>query len=149
MKITEFNRQNLKEMRAEINKALAPLSDKYGVVFGTGNIRFTRDEFTVKLTVGTVNEGAPAQGKEVKDFLALCHGYGLEPTDLGKTFVSNGTAWVLVGLKPKSYKFPFLGERYDGKRFKFTEHTVRRGLGKVEKSRPEDMKAGPGGMKRR
>jgi len=131
MKIESFNRGNLKSMRQEISQALAALSDKYGVMFEIGNIRFSDTKFRTQLSVTVANPSQKIQGATANDFNTYCGIYGLVPSDLGKTFRGlSGDAYKLVGLKPKSHKFPFIGERADGKRFKFTAEQVRRELEK-------------------
>jgi len=129
--IKEFNRENLKLMREEINQALAAITEKYGVTTEIGNIRYSTNSFHTKLTVtvGAVN-GQPTD-KPNLDFTTHCFIYGMVPSDLGKTFIGNqGVSYKLVGLKPNNHKYPFIGERQDGKRFKFAADAVRRGLGK-------------------
>ena len=127
MKITGFDRTNCKLMRQEIDQALSVVGQKYGVSFEGGNIRFTSHSFSMKLTGNVVDKSMPAGGKTSNDFNLYCRQFGLEPSDLGRVFNHRGTAYKVAGLKPQSYKFPILGERYDGKRFKFMASTVIKG----------------------
>ena len=53
-KITKFNKENLPEIRAKINEALKTVQD-LGVECEIGNINFTCDKFTTKLTVKLPN----------------------------------------------------------------------------------------------
>lgn len=131
MKIESFNRENLKNMRKEINQALTALGDKYGVMFEIGNIRFSDHNFRTQLSVTVSNPNLEIQGAKANDFNRYCGIYGLVPSDLGKTFKGlTGETYKLVGLKSKSTKYPFVGERADGKKFKFTAEQVRKELGK-------------------
>ena len=130
MKITEFDRVTCKQMRQEIDQALATVGQKYGLTIDGGNISFTGKKFTMRLTVSVLDKTMPVGGKTANDFNLYCRQFGLEPSDMGRVFTNRGEAYKVVGLKPQSYKFPILGERYDGKRFKFMAITVTKGLGK-------------------
>lgn len=129
MKIETFDRPTLKLIRKEIDEALALVTKKYGVAFQGGNIRYDTESFKMRITGTLPNKNGKAEPVEVKDFKSHCFIYGMTPKDLGRYFMTNGVTYKLVGLKPKSHKYPFVGERYDGKRFKFTVDAVSRGLG--------------------
>jgi hypothetical protein len=129
MKIDQFDTTTCKLMRREIEEALDKVGQRYGVAFQGGNIRYTSETFAMKITGATRGKNGEVIAPEVKDFNRYCGMYGMVPSDLGKTFVSVGYTYKLVGLKPKNHKYPFIGQREDGKRFKFDVGTVRRALG--------------------
>lgn len=48
--VKQFNKQNLKQVREEINKGLSELSDKIGIKLEIGAIRFDNFTFTTKMS---------------------------------------------------------------------------------------------------
>ncbi len=67
--------------------------------------------------------------KEADDFAAHAFMFGLQSGHFGKTFTFRKRAYKIVGIRPKSYKFPILGARVpDGKVFKFPVDTVTTNL---------------------
>jgi hypothetical protein len=124
-----FNKENLRQIRKEIDEVLAVVAANHGISIEGGNITYQSDKFTIKLTA-TINKPGAVTGAAAADFERYCGIYGLVPSDLGRSFMSNGNTYKLVGLKMKNRKYPFIGERSDGKRFKFSPDQVRRFLGK-------------------
>lgn len=55
---------------------------------------------------------------EAEYFKQDCYVYGLKPEDLGRMVLVNGRQMKLVGMKPKSLKYPFLALDEAGRRFK-------------------------------
>ena len=53
MKITEFNKSNLKELRISLNEILKAFEAKHGLNVEFGTISFSGQEFTTKLKVKT------------------------------------------------------------------------------------------------
>ena len=58
-------------------------------------------------------------------FGTLAVHFGLQPSDYGRTFSSNGEVFRITGLNPNRPKYPIRAERVsDGRGFKFTVDTV-------------------------
>lgn len=56
----------------------------------------------------------------------LASAYGLDPSDLGSTFVQNGKTFRVDGLNPRRYKYPIsVTEVKTGKKYKFREENVK------------------------
>jgi hypothetical protein len=83
---------------------------------------------TLKFEFAEVGKDGVAEPREAADFKALARFHGLSADDLGKPFVSRGEHYEIVGLKPKSHKFPILGRHCDGKVYKFPAESVKQGL---------------------
>ena len=61
------------------------------------------------------------------EFVRACGVYGLKQSDLGRKEIIAGIKYELVGLAPRSPKFPILAKRVDnGITYKFTEQTWNR-----------------------
>jgi hypothetical protein len=110
MKIDQFNKQNLKELRQELNKVLAQFNEKHGLNSSIGNINFTNDRFTTKLTVTTtkkpgltmVSPEATEENGEIK---------------MGDKFFQGRTEYTIVAINNPG-KFQYSVETQNGKRYK-------------------------------
>lgn len=72
-----------------------------------------------------------AKDKTVLDFERQAIVFGLEASDLGRTFIDHGIQYRVMGLVPRSYKFPILCKNLiNGKTFKFSASTVKFALGR-------------------
>lgn len=105
MKIQNFNKQNLPELRKEINEALLLVSQKYGVSFDLGNISFNDESFTSKLTCTLVNKVAEESGIKVNakwkaDFDKNAWMHGLKDHFM-KSFTMRNAEYVIVGMQPR------------------------------------------------
>jgi len=121
-----FDKATLKNIRADINKALEAVGVKYGVKLEGGNVSYSDSNFTMKLKASRVNSDGSIETKEVSDFKKHCSRYGLQASDLGKTFKSNGDTYVLSGLTPRATKMPIIAHRIGNPDalYKFRESVV-------------------------
>jgi len=122
MKITQFNRQSLRDVRAKMNQALA-LLEEVGVHAEVGSMSFESDRATVKVQISVIGEGGEVVTQEAADYDRYREMYDLP--ELGSEFVDRGETYTITGFKPRSTKYPVLVTRADGKRFKFPIITVR------------------------
>ena len=85
---------------------------------------------TVKIEIMPIVNGV-AKGKEVLAFERECFLYGLEKSDLGKTFITPEGTYEIVGLNTRAHKMPILAKKFnDGRRYKFSAIFVKRALGR-------------------
>lgn len=116
-KVTTFNRQNIRQINAEMEAALKAIANKYGVEVSMGSTRFTGANFTTKVQVATVAEGGITMSKEATDFNRYKTILGIN-MELGNEFERSGKTYTIVGLKPRSKKYPILAKCSDGKTYK-------------------------------
>jgi hypothetical protein len=116
-KVTSFNRQNIRQINSELEAALKQVAEKYGLEVKLGNTRFTGDNFSTKVQVATVAEGGITMSKEATDFNRYKTILGIN-MDLGQEFQRSGKTFTIVGLKPRSKKYPILAKCSDGKTYK-------------------------------
>jgi len=116
-KVTAFNRQNIRQINSELEAALKQVAEKYGLEVKLGSTRFTGDNFTTKVQVATVAEGGITMSKEATDFNRYKTILGIN-MDLGQEFQRSGKTFTIVGLKPRSKKYPILAKCSDGKTYK-------------------------------
>lgn len=133
MKVKKISKDTLKNIRPLINAILEPLGEGLGIKFHAGNCSFSEKEFTFKLNGRLPETDGEFIPKTHQDFKNNTHfNYGLEPDDLGTWFEIDGVSYAIDGCKPRSPKYPIIGKRADGKRFKFQASAVRVALGRPE-----------------
>lgn len=126
MKITSFDKDNLKTVRQTINSALERAEEELGISLSIGNISYDRNGngFTTKLEGAVVNESGQAMDKQVRDFIQYARFQpDLEPEDLFKEFEHDGTIYKIVGWRPRSKKYPVICES-EGISYKFPADLV-------------------------
>ena len=133
--IKTFDSQNLKELRKDIDAALASVKAKHGVSLSLGNISYdpTIGRATTKMTMFVVGDGAAAtdpravaEAKRIAEFKVAAESYGLKVEQLGATFTYGRDTYKLAGLNTKARKRPVLGTSLrDGKTYVFPEEVIR------------------------
>jgi len=114
--IESFTRANLPQVQSEIDNALKQVGEKLGITFSMGGIRFTSGKFTTKLTANASSD----QGEiDQSEWNANAWKFGFQNDDFGKSFVMRLETYKIVGIKPRSKKYPILGMDKNGKTFKF------------------------------
>ena len=101
-KIATFNKENLKNLRADFASAVKDLEAQYGITIGLGHISFNDNSFTSKLTVMVNNGTVPSDvnPKWVVHFNRNAKfGFGLEQSDLGREFMNGREKLKLVGSR--------------------------------------------------
>ncbi len=102
-----------------------------GVHVDVGRMTYQHDgaKISCKLTVSPIDSDGVAQTPERTDFLTYCGRYDLDASDLDREFKDfDGTKCVIVGLKPRSRKYPILVKKANGKIFKFPANRVAQAL---------------------
>lgn len=126
--ITNFNRQNVSQMRSEVETALKQVGDKYGINFGVGRITFTGTDFRCKMSavVKTAVPNSPLiDPKKSLEAVELAnrgvYQLGINRTDLTNKFnhprLGNAT---LIGYAPRRHKYPFTVKTDNGRTLKIT-----------------------------
>ena len=124
-KIEEFNRQNCRTVDNAIEAALKQVEDQFGISIKIGGGRFSTNEFTTKITVTTGDGSDAARAK----WNAYAFRFGLNDSDFGKTFTSNGEQFTITGLNPRRKKYPVSAVNSRGTSYKFGAESVKRHLG--------------------
>lgn len=109
--LTSLDRTACRTLRAALEKALANVTDDFGVGISLGSMNFMPGpdgQMTVKLTVtpaqvsatGTVSAKTPEEAA----FERYASMYGMEPEWLGKTLMLGGREYTIAGLNPRATK---------------------------------------------
>lgn len=121
----EINKDTLKRFRHDFSHLAKVLEDEFGVTIKLGNISYDNTGFKTSMTV--VNgEGVDIQSMQLeKDFLNNCWKYGMIDTDLHRVFTYQGDEYQIVGMKPRSKKYPFVVKHLtSGKLSKFSKQII-------------------------
>ena len=123
-----FDKPVLRSLRPELEQALADVCAKHGFTARIGSGSFSDFECKFQLILELDGAGEAKAKSDSSTFELYAKSYGLEPTDLGKTFMVNGSLYTITGVSPSRPKFPIDGTRSDGKKFKFPALTVKMAL---------------------
>jgi hypothetical protein len=126
-----IDKTGIRLLRGQIETALAELGAKHNLAISVGSASYLPGKnVTFKLecaAIGADGEVATAEAEAFKTYAGL---FGLKADDLGRSFVSQGKKWTIVGCAPRSRKFPILCEDSNGKVFKLSSSSVSIGLGR-------------------
>ena len=117
--IKKFDKQNLKELRTDLDAAMATIAKKHGLHIQLKNINYyapdfirarTTLEFTVVGDASLANDPrAAALVKSQADFKFFASSFGLKPEQYGATFKFGRETYKLVGLNGNAPKNPIHG----------------------------------------
>lgn len=130
MTIQNFDRQNLKQLRADMDAALAAVSAKHGVSISMGNMRFSSDRVTVKVEANTTVQTAMSDNTVLAPTVVP----SILKTAMTRHGVKNLTGRkgeTLTGYNPNRPKYPFSYQTIRGTRYKQTVEQARAMFGAV------------------
>ena len=119
-----MDREKIKMIRGEIEKALNEMGQKFGLTFSLGTITFTEDDLKVQIRgISTENGGKSAMELDWDRFKGRYP--ELARVEIGAQFRNDKGVYQIVGLKPRNRKYPVIAKRLsDGKQFKFSPYSV-------------------------
>jgi hypothetical protein len=117
-----------KQIGAAMLSALAPVAKEFDCVIAYKGGSYGDTAAILKIEFAERSEAGIVMTQMATDFQTYAESVGLKADDLGKSFERHGNTFKIVGFKPRATKMPVIAERQDGKRFKFREDDVRRGL---------------------
>jgi hypothetical protein len=132
--LTQFNQVNVRAILEECREALEPVAEKYGLTLDRKGRTYQHDSLPVmfQLLVKQMTEDGTVLTAAAKEFQRYAPMYGFDKDDLGKTFTTHQGSYRISGWKPRSRKYPILGECVrSGKTFKFMVEQVKAGLKKA------------------
>jgi hypothetical protein len=129
--IKEFDKQNLKTLRSDMDVAIAAVASKYGIVIRLGNIRYdsVKAASKIEFVVTTAPDGTTTTNSReaimAADFKRNAESFGLKPEQYGTIFKHGRDSYKLVGLKPRAPKMPILATNVaTGVTYKLPESAV-------------------------
>lgn len=118
MKIEQFNTLTLRQLRTVMQRALN-LADVEGVSFEVGNIKFSANECTIKITATTDGQVAVDEG-QLKRMMQTC---GIAKVE--------ADGWKLIKFDDKKRKYPFIALNPRGNQYKLTSDQARGRFGTI------------------
>ncbi len=133
--MTSLTRNDVSQLRIEIDAALAEIAKRHNLLISLGNCRFSATEArfskvtvrTQELNVAPGTNVLSVSKLEEQDYLARYAAYGLPAGSLHRKFTLNGKVFEITGLKPSRKKYPVSGKSVSGRNLKFTASAVIRG----------------------
>lgn len=126
-KITEFKRGNVRDLMGEVQAALEPIAEKYGLTLDRKGNTYHRDRLPVMLQflIATQDTDGNDLSASAQAFQKNAQFFGLETTDLGRKFFSNGDLFRVTGLSTRAKRYPVLAVRVrDNRGYKFSAERV-------------------------
>lgn len=124
-KVNSLDRASVRQINSEIESALKAVAEKYGIAIKVGNSRFSNTNCTTKIEIATVAESGEVLTKEAVDFNRYASSMFQITKKLGDTFECRYDTYEIIGLKPRSSKYPVLAKNLaNGKTFKFPANAV-------------------------
>ena len=104
-----LDKKKLNQFRKEMQEKLDEFAKEKGVQVNVGNITFTNNSFVAKVKVVLAGNPEEAERLEFEEIAPL---FDLKKEDYGKEIklsnMGENRIYNLVGLKPKSGKFPLI-----------------------------------------
>lgn len=132
-KFERFDRQSIKILIDEIDKALDEIRIKYGLEeLVVDSVKADSISLTAKLS-GKVS-GAHAENFEHNMAVLFAEYNGLPADILKQEFISNGRAYAIIRVEPRNPKYPILARGLlDNLVYKFSVDQVKEALEKKKK----------------
>ena len=122
----DLSNVNFNLFRADVEKALAAVAEKYGCDVTAGKIKY--DDISINLSLDFKARGENGESGEQVEFNSLCRQYGFAPENYREELWIDGETYFLVGFLPNARKYHCLMEDAAGKKYKVTIDTVRHGI---------------------
>ena len=122
-----FDKVIAKKLRDEIDTALKSLGEKYDITIRAGSCSFSETEMKYRLEVKT-NDKEAIQAKKQKAWDTYHKLLGFEKGDLGKTFVSSGETWTIIGIDLGRSKYDLEARNSKGKVLLFVSGQIAKKL---------------------
>ena len=123
--VNNFDRQNLEQIRRDIDAALKQVMAKHNIDMSIANISFNAATFTTKLTARVKNTQVANQANSFS-----LRRLGLPENAIGRTIIYKGTGYEIVGINMKKRKYPITTKNVaTGGNMNFTAASVAMLLG--------------------
>lgn len=96
-----FTKPILKQLRSELETALAPVAERHGIKLSFGNGKFDATSFMLKLN-GAVLNGADRPANEAREWARMASAFGLKPTDYDRKVRVDGMEFRMVAFRPRA-----------------------------------------------
>jgi len=140
--ITQITPAICKDMREQLNAALALVAKDFNVSFDIGKMTYSSDSVTMKVEALLNNADGTTTTPEAKAYLEMANRpyTEAEPEWLGKEVTTvSGEKLTLVGYRPRARKQPYIVTKGNGKQYIMTEVALFRAYGFESKASHNQM----------
>jgi hypothetical protein len=117
-----ITRQDAATLGREVEEALRAVAERHGLTVSVRGGTYDAGFFKPRVEFKT-------DGSDKQEFERYATMYGLQATDFGRTFTSQGREFKVAGIAPRSTRRPILAtETRTGRTFKFEANAVVRSL---------------------
>ena len=124
-KTTTITREICEQLKRAVLNALGEVEQEFGVKLTVKGGKFSPTSFTLPIEFSTIGTGGVVNNAEAMNFTRMSSAYGVDPSLLNTQIYTTRGAYKLIGLNPRSGKFPFMALHEDGRRFKLGADTVK------------------------
>jgi len=112
--INQFTRNEVKNLRDEINSALSSIEEKYGIKIATGNATFSNTECNFKLKLNTKTSDGTIQTQESRNWDFYKSRTNCSHLSVGDRIKIQGADYILTGYNTRARKAPIqFKDRFD------------------------------------
>jgi len=114
-------------LRRDMVKACLAVAETHGLTVEGGELADIdlHHGFDISFRVGIPMEDGTLFSHDKLMFEALAGSFGLEPSDYGRTFRTDGHAFRITAINPNRPKYPISAERIaDGRGYKFSVENI-------------------------
>jgi len=129
MEIKGFDKRNIEVVAYRVEEIMKQLEKEFNVKVTRKGGRYTSTSFNPKYEISLIVNGK-VESRERTAFKESAYHYGLKTEWLDKTFIDNGTEFVVTGLRTSSKRYPVIAQNTRTKKFyKFSAVVVKRSFG--------------------
>ena len=126
MNISQFDKQNIKALRVDIDAALKAVGTKYGIVLQAGRCKFMPKSAAFNLEASTISSDGDVITRELETLKHYMPLLGLTEAHVAQSFRLGNKTFKIDGYKPRCYAKPFqLRCIEDGRTYVATERDVK------------------------
>ncbi len=129
--MSALDKETVKRIGKRAEEKLKEIEAEFGISVSYGGGRFSKTNATLKFEFALVREDGSVATKEAEDYKRWHGLFGLPADGVGQTFLYQSQEYTIMGILPKSKKYPVITMNSDGRSIKFPAELVKRLLGDV------------------
>jgi hypothetical protein len=127
-----MDRAKANAISADVEQAIAHLGMRHGIEIKVGRGSFTGTSYTLKIESADISASGEVQSKEHVAFKRYADRYGLQASDLGRSFEYDGRHYTIIGLNTRAPKRPIQTKTRSGKVYVWGSDFIARKMNAIE-----------------
>ena len=136
--MNNFTQDDCKTIRTEMTEALRAIEKKHGIKLVVGNMSYSSTHIQIKVEAKAIGESGEDLNAKA-NFEMYASSFGLSKSDYNREVRVNGDTVKLVAIMPKRSKYPIVGQKANGVRYKYTEEGIQNAI-KLEELTKQKVK---------